>query len=113
MTPTFEEMATLEPRLLELEAEVDAVVDDGSHGSFFCSNHVWLPLATRLRSLVGVGRPGWSTREEGDLRYDSRAFEACYVHLSVRMPPCRGCGCEVFQPWRDRHLQEFLRTPDS
>ena len=102
---TFESMAVLEPELLELERQVDAVVDDGS-GSFFCSNHEWLPLASRLRALVGVTRPGWRNRQEGDPRYDSHAFEACYLHLSRRMPPCRGCGCEAFMPWRDRQLAE-------
>lgn len=101
--PRFEELVRLEPRLAELERRVEAVRDPGGQG-FFCSNHVWLPLASDLRLLVGVYRPGWSSRAPGDPLYDSHAFEACYLHLSPRMPPCRGCGCREFQPCRERQL---------
>jgi len=82
---------------------VQATSDPGT-GSFFCSNHAWLPVASALRGLVGVGRPGWSRRTVGDPLYDSRAFEACYEYLSHQLPPCRGCGCRRFQPWRDRQV---------
>ena len=104
--PSFEELVRLEPRLSELEQLCDAVRDPGGP-RFFCSNHVWLPLASDLRGLVGVYRPGWSRRQQGDPLYDGHAFEACYLHLSVRLPPCRDCGCRSFQPWRESQLAEI------
>lgn len=102
----FDELVRREPRLAALEERVRAVRDTGE-GSFFCSNHVWLPLASELRQLVGVYRRGWSAHEPGDPLYDTYAFEACYLRLSRVMPPCRGCGCLLFQPWRDRQLAEL------
>ncbi len=101
MASRTEELSALEPRLSELARRVDAVRDPG-RGTFFCSNHVWLPLASELRGLLGVYRPGWAAHEPGDPLYDGQAFEDCYVELSRRMPPCRGCGCRQFQPWRER-----------
>ena len=104
----FEELVRLEPRLAELEKTCDAVRDPGGPG-FFCSNHTWLPLASDLRQLVGVYRRGWSSRRSDDPLYDGRAFEACYLHLSVRLPPCRDCGCRAFQPWREDQLERVAR----
>jgi hypothetical protein len=104
----YEELVRLEPRLAELEQSCDAVRDPGGP-RFFCSNHAWLPLASDLRALVGVYRRGWSSRRQGDPLYDGRAFEACYLHLSARLPACRGCGCRAFQPWRERQLAELGR----
>lgn len=106
----FEDLVRREPRLAELEARVRAVRDTGE-GSFFCSNHAWLPLASELRQLVGVYRRGWSAHEPGDPLYDTYAFETCYLRLSRAMPPCRDCGCQLFQPWRERQLAELRDTP--
>lgn len=88
--PSYEELCRLEPRLTELEQDVRAVRDDGQ-SSFFCSNFLWLPMNARLRRLVGVDRP------EPDLVLgDSRVYEEAYGHLSRLMPPCRDCGCRLF-----------------
>lgn len=93
--PSVADLFALDPRLLEIEREVDAVRDEGK-SSWFCSNFLWLPLNTRLRLLIGVARvpqPG-----DGDHRelYDSRAYELVFTYLSRRLPPCRNCGCRRF-----------------
>lgn len=100
---SFSALVEREPDLARLADQVERVRDDGA-GSFFCSNHVWLPLASRLRQLLGVQRRGWSTREEGDPLYSSRVFEEVYVQLSRRLPPCRDCGCALFEPYREEQL---------
>jgi hypothetical protein len=89
----------LDPRLAELEAEVDGIRDAGE-SEWFCSNFLWLPLNTRLRLLIGVARlpqPGDGAKTE---LYDSRSYERVFLHLSRRMPPCRNCGCQRFLDFR-------------
>jgi hypothetical protein len=95
----FRALAELEPRLSELEARVRAVVDDG-RASFFCSNHVWLPIQGDLKRLVGVERRGAAGEAKGGPLWDSRSFEVAYRHLSGLLPKCRACGCRVFEPYR-------------
>ena len=86
----------LEPRLVELRREVDAVRDDGA-SDWFCSNFVWLPVNTRLRALIGVARDRMSGDEAHPELYDSRSYEILFLDLSRRLPPCRDCGCRRFQ----------------
>jgi hypothetical protein len=100
MPVAFEELARAEPRLRELEAEARAVSDDG-RASFFCSNYRWLPLNGRLRELLGVARIPVPGDEARPLLYDSRAYEEAFGHLSRLLPPCRDCGCRIFQGFRD------------
>jgi hypothetical protein len=88
----------LEPRLIELQREVDAVRDDGTR-PWFCSNFLWLPVNTRLRLLLGVARLPVAEGDTPHL-YDSRAYELVFEHLSRRLPPCRACGCRRFQELR-------------
>jgi hypothetical protein len=96
---SLRELLTREPRLAELESDVDAIHDDGS-APWFCSNFLWLPVNTRLRLLVGVARlpqPGDHERPE---LYSSASYERVFEHLSRRMPPCRACGCRQFDELR-------------
>ena len=104
-TPDYEELCRLEPRLLELQADVEAVTDDGA-ASFFCSNFEWMPMLGRLKELVGVARLRTkdSDPEIDRVLRDSRAFEAAFEALSRRMPPCRDCGCRGFAPVREAQL---------
>lgn len=96
----LDELFRLEPRLLELQREVDAVVDDGK-SSWFCSNYVWLPVNTRLRLLIGVARVTPAGEALQPELFDSRAYERVFTFLSQRLPPCRGCGCQRFQTLRE------------
>ena len=89
------DLFALEPRLSELEREVDAVRDDG-RSSWFCSNYLWLPVNTRLRLLIGVARLPQPGDEDRSVLYDSRTYELVFEFLSRRLPPCRGCGCRRF-----------------
>ena len=103
----LDDVYRLEPRVVELEREVDAVRDDG--GPWFCSNFVWLPVNTRLRLLIGVARlPRPGTPDVPEL-YDSRVYEEVFTHLSKRLPPCRDCGCRRFEAQRREELAEQRR----
>jgi hypothetical protein len=93
------DLFALEPRLAELERDVDAVRDE-KRSSWFCANFAWLPLNTRLRLLVGVARVPQSDDGDRPELYDSRAYELVFEYLSRRLPPCRDCGCRRFQALR-------------
>lgn len=89
----------LDPRLLEIQREVDSVRDDGV-APWFCSNFVWLPVNTRLRALIGVARDRRPGDEAHAELYDSRSYEIVFVFLSRKLPPCRECGCRRFDALR-------------
>ena len=95
MEPSIADLFAVEPRLAELERDVDGVRDDG-RASWFCSNFLWLPLNTRLRLLLGVARIPQPGDEERAELYDSRAYELVFGYLSRRLPACRNCGCRRF-----------------
>lgn len=95
MEPRIADLFAVEPRLAELERDVDAARDDG-RASWFCSNFLWLPLNTRLRLLIGVARVPQPGDKERPQLYDSRSYELVFGYLSRRLPPCRNCGCRRF-----------------
>jgi len=97
---TVPALFALEPRLAELEREVDAVRDPGDT-PWFCSNFLWLPINTRLRLLIGVARLPQPGDEDRAILYDSRAYELVFEHLSRRLPGCRACGCRRFLALRE------------
>ena len=99
MSLSLPELYQLEPRLGELDHEVDGLRDDGQRG-WFCSNFLWLPINTRLRLLVGVARLPGPSGQDSALLYDSHAYELVFEHLSKRLPPCRDCGCRRFAAQR-------------
>lgn len=94
------DLFALEPRLRELEGEVDALRDDGKSG-WFCSNFLWLPVNTRLRLLLGVARIPRPEDEAHPELYDSRIYELVFEYLSRRLPACRACGCRRFLALRE------------
>jgi len=96
MSADFARWVALEPRLAELEREVQAVRDEGTR-PWFCSNFLWLPVNTRLRLLIGVARLPVPGADDPRELYDSRAYEAAFEHLSRQLPPCRACGCRRFE----------------
>ncbi len=102
----FEALCALEPELRELEADVRAVVDDGT-GPFFCSNFVWLPFDGRLKTLVGTDRRRFHAMAgEPEVLHHSQAYEVAYLALSPLLPPCRDCGCQLFRPLQDAQVGE-------
>jgi len=103
--PDFERLCALEPGLGVLEERARAANDDGSR-SFYCSNFVWLPLYTELRSILGAyRRPAGGEEPVGPL-FDSLNFERAFDYLSGLLPPCRDCGCRTFEPVRGSQLRE-------
>jgi|SRR5688572_9907492 len=100
MEANIADLFALEPRLADLEREVDSARDDG-RSSWFCSNYLWLPVNTRLRLLIGVAREPQPGDGEHPELYDSLAYEIVFDFLSRRLPPCRNCGCRRFLALRE------------
>jgi len=94
LVPTWDDLATAEPRLAVLFADARAVRDDTTRRSF-CANAIWygyaadgaVGLKERLCRLVGWNRRGHPVLGTGDA-YDV-AYEAVYQVL----PNCRNCLC--------------------
>ena len=99
----FAELLRREPRLHDLEGQVRAVDDDGA-ADWFCSNFVWMPLQATLQELVGVARIPQADDEPASVLFDGRSFRVAYEHLSRLLPPCRSCGCRLFNPARAGQL---------
>jgi hypothetical protein len=93
--PTFESICALEPHLLELEAKVKAIKDDGQ-SLWFCAIHRWMGCAGCDRCNGGIKRElvrlvGWGA-ENPRLRTEG-AYDVAYDHLYALLPPCRDCDC--------------------
>lgn len=98
--PSYEQLLELEPELRNLEATVVAVQDQG--GVFFCANNAWFAIKERLAQLLGIWRreqPGES-EEAARILADGRGFEMVFERLYPLLPPCRDCGCQLFEPHR-------------
>ena len=118
IVPGFGELKQLDARLAEMESAARAVADDGE-ASFFCSNFHWLPMYTRLKGIIGVHRKiddvPPSAPESGEALLDgpygvlwsSEAFEVAYRYLSALLPPCRRCGCQLFDEVRESQFREM------
>jgi hypothetical protein len=94
-TPTFAELATLEPRLDDLLAEAKAHHADA--GPTFCSNEVWYRpggLKPRLSKLVG-----WNSGQTG-LLGSSAAYDLAYTEVYRALPDC-GPDCVCQRIWRN------------
>ena len=105
-------LVELEPRLTELEADVRGIRDDGSN-SWFCSNFVWMPVAGRLKALVGTARLPVGEETRTGVLFDGRSYMVAFYHLSRLMPPCRDCGCSLFDPIRLAQLDSGTVPPLS
>jgi hypothetical protein len=81
---TWEQLIAIEPRLLDMYLEAQAVEDNGKR---FCANQVWLNwFKPRLLWLVGwqCSKAEISTSEAWDL--------ACRKIYNA-LPDCRDCYC--------------------
>jgi hypothetical protein len=104
--PTFDELCELAPDLREVEAAARAVADDG--GTLFCANNAWFSIKRALAGHVGVWRrpvPGESA-DDARVLGASASFETAFQALYPLLPPCRACGCELFEPHREHDLAE-------
>lgn len=99
----FAGLLALDPELGALEAAARAVRDEG--GELFCANQAWFDIKHALRERVGVWRrPRAGEAPEAAGRLGSaEAFEAAFQALYPLLPPCRGCGCQTFEPHREAH----------
>ena len=97
---TWEELVELEPELAALERRAAEIRDTG--GAFFCANDAWFSIKGRLAELLGV----WRRPRKGESAQAARAladggsFELVFERLYPLLPPCRDCGCELFEPLR-------------
>ncbi len=84
---TWERLTEIEPKLLDLEAEIRAI----KPGRGFCANYVWYgyehrpSLKHRLCALVG-----WSS-DNAKLR-GHEAYDLAYSYLYGLLPACRHDG---------------------
>jgi hypothetical protein len=93
-TPTFAELAALEPQLAEQLAE--AKTHHGDAGPTFCVNEVWYRpggLKPRLLKLVG-----WYSGQTG-LLGSPRAYDVAYHTIYRALPDC-GPDCICQRLWR-------------
>lgn len=80
---TWQELTETEPELLTLEAELQAITDDG--GATFCANAVW----------YGYGKfngNGFKARLLALVSY-SEGYDDAAAHLYDQLPGCRNCLC--------------------
>ena len=108
----FAELVELDPELGRSEEAARAVRDPG--GELFCANHAWFDIKDALRRRIGVWRrPRPGEDPEAARRLGSaEAFETAFQALYPLLPPCRGCGCQLFEPHRkeDAALREQTRS---
>ena len=85
-----------------LEQRVIALEDPGRE--FFCANDAWFSIKLRLAELLGVWR--LPQRDEGAeqaaILAAADSFEVAFARLNPLLPPCRNCGCVLFEPLRGR-----------
>ena len=96
----FEELKRLDPELERLERSARAVRDPG--GEYFCANHLWFDFKDVLRARLGAWRRprAGEAAEVAEKLGSVEAFEAAFAALYPLLPPCRGCGCQLFEPYR-------------
>ena len=79
----WQELATIEPKLRDLEAELQAITDDGD--AAFCANAVW----------YGYGKykgKGFKARVLALVDY-GKGYDEAARHLHAQLPACRNCNC--------------------
>ena len=113
-TPDFETLCELSPELRRVEAATRAVHDDGEQ-RLFCANNAWFAIKRRIDDLLGVWRRpvAGEPAELAEKLSRSAAYEVAFEHLYPLLPPCRACGCSLFQPLRVVQLREFRATDEN
>ena len=101
---SYDELRALDPELDAIEAAARAVRDPG--GDLFCANHAWFSIMERLKARLGVWRraPEGEAPEAAAKLGSASAFEAAFKALYPLLPPCRACGCVLFEKHREEDL---------
>ena len=108
--PDFEELKRLDPELANLEQRARDVRDPG--GELFCANHAWFEIKDALRQRAGAwrGRRAGEPPEAAEALGRVEAFEVAFAALYPLLPPCRACGCQLFEPYREEDLAACEET---
>jgi hypothetical protein len=85
----FDKLASLEPALLEVKADIETAAAKGRWARQFCANEVWNRFRRRLDMLVGP-----LSRHPSELVRASGAFDTCFLALHGLLPKCHGSGCK-------------------
>lgn len=96
-------LLALEPGLVRLLRDAQAIVDDEAE-PYFCANRHWYGngqsagLRGRLRALVGWERP-----DGPDELRDSLAYDLATAFVYDALPNCRNCACSQPRLAYDEH----------
>ncbi len=85
---TAQDLAVLEPGIVELLREAELVKDDGTAESF-CPNVIF---GTRFKPRI-LALVGWERPEKDPVLSSSAAYDVVYDAIYNPMPPCRNCFC--------------------
>ncbi len=80
---TWQELTEIEPKLLDLEAELQTITDEG--GAAFCANAVWYGFGSSQGN-------GFKARVLALAEYGA-GFDEAARHLYAQLPGCRNCNC--------------------
>lgn len=92
MAITWDELTAIEPRLVDLLKQAQAVDGSPKH---FCANNVWYGMTTKYPNFrEEIYRlVGWESKH-GDPRIrTSEAFDEAYRTVYEALPPCKDCIC--------------------
>src|SRR6266446_9501706 len=104
---TWEQLAAIQPRLLDFLREAQTIQDDHTQPSF-CGNLAWSRSRIRgdLKHLVGL-----RLSEGADPRLRTqRSYDVAYHKLYDALPPCRNCGICVSEA---ELRASYSRTPSN
>ncbi len=90
--PTWEDLATREPRLTQLRQAVEQVSARGNPR--FCANATWYGSAGGPNFRGQVMRlVGWHAENPDPVLHTMAAYDLVYQVLYDLLPDCRDCAC--------------------
>lgn len=91
---TFNELATMEPRLRELEAAIMVRTKSEQGDKLTCANAHWYGCEGASGYKVWLEQlVGWHRKIGSEVLRSSEAYMVATNHLYSLMPDCKGCGC--------------------
>ncbi|WP_163337924.1 hypothetical protein [Desulfopila sp. IMCC35008] len=86
---TIPEIFNLEPRLKQLEDDIQAVDSDVPN---FCANHLWYRTLDGPNFKARMGQlVGWFSDNPALQSHDT--YSTVYHYLYKQLPHCKDCGC--------------------